>query len=187
MNTSKVLSTATFFVTAANGASVPFADIFEALAAPAAKLTPESLTAMLPKSKEESPYVKENQLGGRGWDAAWSTWVEGDKEKWNTGVVFSFDTELSLSWTAPLWSEYIEGYETEYPMIHFEPTFNLDMGAYSKVAFHLYWIEFEFSVDLVPYRFRPFDFSFKIDPWHPRRYCLGFDYMTKGLALEIFF
>lgn len=72
-------------------------------------------------------------------------------------------------------------------MINFEPTFDLDLGAYAKIAFHLFFIEFEVSVDLIPYRFRPFAFSFAIDPYHPRRYCFGFDYFTKGVALEIFY
>lgn len=70
-------------------------------------------------------------------------------------------------------------------MITFEPTFDLDAAAYSKIAFHLWFIEFHFSVDLIPYSFRPFDFTFSIDPEHPRRYCYGFDYFTKGFALEI--
>ena len=71
-------------------------------------------------------------------------------------------------------------------MIKIRPTFDLDIGAYSKIAFYLYFIAFEFSVDLIPYKFRPFEFSFAIDPEHPRRYCMGFDYWTKGLALEIY-
>lgn len=92
-----------------------------------------------------------------------------------------------MKWTAPIWSEYSYGYETTYQMIHFEPTFDLDLGAYLKIAFHLYLINFEFSVDLMPYTFRPFDFTFAIDPMHPRRYCMGFDYFTKGLSLEIYY
>ena len=110
MKTTKLLTTATFFVAATNGATVPFTDIFAALAAPAAKLTPESLTEMLPHRKEDSPFVSDNDIGGRGWDIAWSAWAGDDKEKWNTGMVASFASEISLSWTAPLWSEYIEGY-----------------------------------------------------------------------------
>ena len=159
-NTSKVLTTATFFVAAANGATVPFADIFEALAEPVGKMTPDSLVEMLPTSKEASPLVGDNELYGRGWDIAWSAWANDDEEKWNTGLVTSLDFELALSWTAPLWVEYLDGYETNYTMINFAPTFDLDLGAYIKLAFHLYFIEFEFSVDLIPYRFRPFAFTF---------------------------
>ena len=70
-------------------------------------------------------------------------------------------------------------------MINFEPTFNLDVGAYLKFELHLYFINFEFSVNLMPYMFRPFDFTFAIDPEFPRRYCYGFDYWTKGFALQI--
>jgi hypothetical protein len=72
-------------------------------------------------------------------------------------------------------------------MINFEPTFNLDIGAYLRLEFHLYFINFEFSVNLMPYMFRPFDFTFSIDPVFPRRYCYGFDYWTKGFALQIDF
>ena len=110
MKTSKLLTAGTFFVAAASGATVPFANIFEALAEPAAKLTPESLTEMLPHKKEDSPFVGDNDIGGRGWDIAWSAWAGDDKEKWNTGMVASMNAEISLSWTAPLWSEYKEGY-----------------------------------------------------------------------------
>ena len=70
-------------------------------------------------------------------------------------------------------------------MINFEPTFNLDVGAYWRVEFHLYFINFEFSINLMPYKFRPFDFTIGFDPNFPRRYCFGFDYYTKGFALEV--
>jgi len=116
----------------------------------------------------------------------WSKW-SGDREKWNTGAVFSLNAEFGLSWAAPLWTDIIEGYDKSYRMINFEPSVDLDIGFRIKFAFHLYFIEFEFSVDLMPYMFRPFDFIFQIDPFHPRRYCYGFDYYTKGLALEIMY
>jgi len=98
----------------------------------------------------------------------------------------SLNAELNLSWSAPLWAEYTHGYDESFAMVAFEPTFDLDIGFYMKIAFHLYFIEWEFSVDLLPYKFRPFDFTLQIDPYHPKRYCFGFDYWTKGLALEIY-
>ena len=136
----------------------------------------------MPQSKDESPFVGSNDLYGRGWDAEWSAW-SGDREKFNTGMVTSISTEFSISWTAPLWATYEHGYESTYQMINFEPTFNLDIGCYLVLEFHLYFINFEFSVNLMPYMFRPFDFTFSIDPVYPRRYCFGFEYWTKGFAL----
>lgn len=97
------------------------------------------------------------------------------------------NAEIALSWTAPLWATFDHGYESTYEMISFEPTFNLDAGLYAKFAIHLHFINLEWSVNLMPYRFRPFDLTFKLDPNFPRRYCYGFDYWTKGFALEIFF
>ena len=144
---------------------------------------------MIPHSKEDSPLVGGNDIYGRGWDIAWESWAGGEekKEKWNTGMRASIDAQFALSWTAPLWTEFREGYDKTYRMINFEPTLDLDLGLYMKVAFHLYFIEFEFEVNLMPYIFRPFDFTFQIDPFNPKRYCFAFDYFTKGLALEVFF
>ena len=122
---------------------------------------------MLPNSKDKSPFVGENQLYGRGWDAAWSSWAGNDREKYNTGMIASIQTELGLSWTAPLWVEYLKGYETEYTMVNFEPTFDLDLAALIKLEFHLYFIDLNFEVAIVPYRFRPFSFTFQMDPQHP--------------------
>ena len=136
----------------------------------------------MPSTKEDSPFVGANNLFGRGWDVEWSAFA-GDREKDNLGFVTSFNTEFSISWTAPLWASYEHGYEATYQMINFEPTFNLDAGAYLKLEFHLYFITFEWSVNLMPYMFRPFDFTFSIDPVYPRRYCYGFEYWTKGFAL----
>ena len=75
-------------------------------------------------------------------------------------MVVSLSTQLALSWTAPLWFEHLEGFEETYGMVNFEPTFDLDAGVYMKLAFHLWWIEFKFDVNLIPYKFRPFDFTF---------------------------
>ena len=161
----------------------PWADIFEAIAKPVDVVTRETITDQLPQAKDESPFVQGTDLIGRGWDAAWSTWAGGDEEKWNTGIRTSINAEFSISWTAPLWASFEHGYESTFRMINFEPTFNLDAGAYLVFDIHLYFINFEFSVNLMPYMFRPFDFTFSIDPVFPRRYCYGFDYWTKGFAL----
>ena len=179
------LGTTTFLMVAAQSASAPFADIFEALAEPVKGVTRQNILELLPTSKEDSPFVGENELGGRGWDAEFSSWYNDDEEKWNTGFVASIQTELGLAWTAPLWVEYLKGYETEYTMINFEPTFDLDLAALIKLEFHLYFINFNFEIAIVPYRFRPFSFTFQLDPQNNRRYCFSFDYMTKGLLLEV--
>lgn len=110
-NTSKLATTAIFIAATANGATVPFADIFAALAAPSGKPTSQKIVEALPKSKEDSPHVKGNELYGRGWDASWSAWAGDSKEQWNTGMEVSFNVEVALTWTAPLWSEYITSYE----------------------------------------------------------------------------
>ena len=109
-NTSKLVTTATSFIAAVNGAINPFTDIFAALAEPAGKPTAQTIVDMLPHTMDDSPTVEANELYGRGWDASWSAWVDGTKEKYNTGMEVSFSTQVSLSWTAPVWSEYIEGY-----------------------------------------------------------------------------
>ena len=52
-------------------------------------VTRQNLLELLPRSKEDSPFVGENELGGRGWDAEFSSWYKDDEEKWNTGFVAS--------------------------------------------------------------------------------------------------
>ena len=76
---SKVFATASVLV-APTVANSPFSNIFHALAAPVGSLTPEKLISMIPKSKEESPLVGENDLYGRGWDLEWSAWAHNDEE-----------------------------------------------------------------------------------------------------------
>ena len=75
-------------------------------------------------------------------------------------MVASIQTELALEWEAPLWVEYLKGYDTEYTMINFEPIFDLDLSALIKIEFHLYFINFNWEVAIEPYRFRPFSFTF---------------------------
>ena len=140
---------------------------------------------MMPHSKEESPLVGTGNLFGRGWDMKWSKWAGDDEEKYHTGAELKLNAEFALGWSAPLWSDFTEGYEETYRMINFEPNLDLDLGFKIAFSFHLYFISWEFSIDLMPYKFRPFDFVFQIDAFPPRRYCFGFDYFTKGLALEI--
>jgi len=53
------------------------------------------------------------------------------------------NTEISLSWTAPLWADFEHGFDEIYEMINFEPTFNLDLGAHFRIEFHLYFVSFE--------------------------------------------
>ena len=48
-------------------------------------------------------------------------------------------------------------------MVNFEPTFDLDLAALIKLEFHLYFINLNFEVALVPYRFRPFSFTFQFE------------------------
>ena len=56
MNRSKLLAAAAV-ATAASAVSVPFADVFEALAAPLDPITRETIAANLPDSKATSPFV----------------------------------------------------------------------------------------------------------------------------------
>ena len=107
-------------------------------------MTPESLVEMLPRSKEDSPLVGGNDLYGRGWDLERSKWSGGDEEKWNVGMRTKLNAEFALKWEAPLWTEFLEGYDKTYRMINFEPTLDLDLGFYMTMAIHLHFIEFEF-------------------------------------------
>ena len=76
---SKVFATASVLV-ASTVAHSPFSDILAALTAPVGSLTPEKLVSMIPKSREESPLVGDNDLYGRGWDAEWSAWANNDED-----------------------------------------------------------------------------------------------------------
>ena len=108
----KLFATATV-AAIANASNDPIGDILETLTGSVDKITRDALIEKLPSSKEDSPFVGANNLFGRGWDVEWSAFA-GDREKDNLGFVTSFNTEFSISWTAPLWATYEHGYQSTY-------------------------------------------------------------------------
>ena len=122
----------------------------------------------------------ELDINGAGWDSAYEFYYNDDTDV-NLGMRFELNTEFDLSWRLPI---YVNQQE-DITMFEFAPILHLDLNAWATVEFHLYFINIILEPWIQPFTFTPFDFSIKLDPIKPRRWCWGMDYYGEATVIAL--
>lgn len=87
-----------------------------------------------------------------------------------------------MGWTGPFWAEVADD---TFGMVRFSPTYEFEASGELAAEIHLAFADFIFRLVLEAYNFTPFDFLMWVDPYNPKRYCVGFEYYTTGLRAYV--
>lgn len=86
-------------------------------------------------------------------------------------------------WRLP-WSVVIAD---QFTLLEFTPKLNLNLEAWGTMEIHLFFLNWVFTADVLPYAFTPFDMTIRMDPVQPQRWCHGLEYYGDALLFEIDF
>ena len=130
----------------------------------------------------ENNHQFEQLIYGYDWDTITTTNADGTSSVSNYGLSLSLNADLSIGWSALSFWFSID----DMNKLVINPSAFAEIASHNSFTVHMGNFQYSILLDIIGYRWTPFDVEFLMDMDYPRDYCYGVSALRDAGDVEMF-